>query len=131
MKRLALHSLVLVTVALAFAAAAPNSLAQSDETGSLSSAGANEQKLDLTTSQRHAIYAAVSKERSKVAPQPFPAVVGAEVPPMLELYALPDGAVAANSAVKFYQYTLVQNQVVLVDPTRMRVVDVIGPEPPQ
>jgi hypothetical protein len=115
-------------MALVLAAGAANGLAQSDDSGSLSSAGVNGPKLDLTAAQRSAIYAAVSKDRSKVAPQRFPPVVGAEVPPMIELYALPDSAAAANPAVKFYQYTMVQNQVVLVDPIKMRVIDVIGPE---
>jgi hypothetical protein len=46
-------------------------------------------------------------------------------------YALPDDAVADNPAAKFYKYTMLQDQVVLVDPTRMRVIDVIGPTPKQ
>lgn len=88
-----------------------------------------EQKLELTAAQRDAIYAAVSKDDSKRSPQHFSAVVGAEVPPMIELYSLPDGAVAGNPAAKMYEYTMVQDQVVLVDPIKMRVVDVIGPGP--
>jgi hypothetical protein len=46
---------------------------------------------------------------------------------MLELYALPDDTVAGNETAKLFEYTIVQDKVVLVDPTRMRVVDVIGP----
>jgi Protein of unknown function (DUF1236) len=46
---------------------------------------------------------------------------------MIELYALPDDILAANPATKFYQYTVVEDRVVLVDPTRMRVIAVIGP----
>jgi hypothetical protein len=86
-----------------------------------------QQKLILTPEQRRAIYAAVSKDKSKTAKIHFPAAVGAEVPPVLELYALPDAAVAGNQTAKFFEYTMVQDKVVLVDPTRMRVVDVIGP----
>jgi hypothetical protein len=41
---------------------------------------------------------------------------------------LPDDVLAANPAAKFYKYTMVQDQVVLVDPTHMRVIDVIGPK---
>jgi hypothetical protein len=89
------------------------------------------QKLDLTAAQRSAIYATISKDRNKTSPQRFPVAIGAEVPPMINLYALPDDIVAGNSAAKLIQCTMVGDKVVLVDPTRMRVVDTIGPQPPQ
>ena len=91
--------------------------------------GAIEQKLILTPAQRIAIYEQVSKDKSKVAPKDFSPVIGADVPPMIELYMLPDDAVAGVPAAKLYKYTMVENKVVLVDPTKMRVVDVIGPLP--
>ena len=53
----------------------------------------------------------------------------ADVPPMIELYTLPDDATASVPAAKLYKYTMVENKVVLVDPTKMRVIDVIGPPP--
>jgi Protein of unknown function (DUF1236) len=93
--------------------------------GSLS--GSGEQKLDLTSAQRRAIYAAVTKDKSKTAKTGFAPKIGADVPPMLELYTLPDEIMAENQTAKFFEYTVVQDKVVLVDPTRMRVVDVIGP----
>ena len=71
----------------------------------------------------------MSKDKSKVAPKDFSPVIGADVPPMIELYTLPDEAVAGVPAAKLYKYTMVENKVVLVDPTKMRVVDVIGPPP--
>ena len=89
------------------------------------------QNLELTAAQRSEIYAAVSKDRSKTSPQRFPAVIGAEVPPMINLYALPDDIVSGIPAAKLYQCTVVEDKVVLVDPTRMRVVDTIGPLPHQ
>ena len=91
--------------------------------------GAIEQKLILSQAQRTAIYDQVSKDKSKVAPKDFSPVIGADVPPMIELYALPDDAVAGVPAAKLYKYTMVENKVVLVDPTKMRIVDVIGPPP--
>lgn len=90
-------------------------------------ASSSEQKLVLTPIQRRAIYAAVSKDKNKTAKTGFAPTVGADVPPMLELYTLPDDILAENQTAKFFQYTIVQDKVVLVDPTRMRVVDVIGP----
>ena len=89
--------------------------------------GAIEQKLILSQAQRTAIYDQVSKDKSKVAPKDFSPVIGADVPAMIELYTLPDDAVAGVPAAKLYKYTMVENKVVLVDPTKMRVVDVIGP----
>ena len=91
--------------------------------------GAIEQKLILSQAQRTAIYDQVSKDKSKVAPKDFSPVIGTDVPPMIELYTLPDDAVAGVPAAKLYKYTMVENKVVLVDPTKMRVVDVIGPPP--
>jgi len=89
--------------------------------------GSLEQKLVLTPEQRRAIYAAATKDKSKTAKIGFPATIGADVPPMIELNMLPDDAVAGNQSAKFFEYTIVQDKVVLVDPTRMRVVDVIEP----
>ena len=85
------------------------------------------QKFELTPAQRSAIYDAVRKDKSKVAPSRFSTDVGAEVPAMIELYVLPDDILAQNPTTKFYKYTVVQDRVVLVDPTNMRIVAVIGP----
>jgi len=91
--------------------------------------GAIEQKPLLSPAQRSAIYAEVSKDKSKKSPKDFSPVIGADVPPMIELYTLPDDALAQVPAAKLYKYTMVENKVVVVDPTKMRVIDVIGPTP--
>ena len=36
---------------------------------------------------------------------------------------------ADNPTAKFYEYTVMQDRVVLVDTTRMRIIDVIGLNP--
>jgi hypothetical protein len=97
-----------------------------DATGVVSPNGIP-QKFELTPAQRSAIYDAVRKDKSKVAPSRFSTDVGAEVPAMIELYVLPDDILAQNPTTKFYKYTVVQDRVVLVDPTNMRIVAVIGP----
>jgi hypothetical protein len=85
-------------------------------------------KLELTAAQKSAIYQAVHKDKSnKVAPSHFATNVGADVPPMIELYMLPDEILANNPVTKRYKFTRVEDQVVLVDPTKMRVTAVIGP----
>jgi hypothetical protein len=85
-------------------------------------------KLELTPTQRTAIYQEVRRDKSKVAPSQFATNVGADVPPMIELYMLPDDILANNPVTKFYKFTRVDDEVVLVDPTNMRVIAVIGPK---
>jgi hypothetical protein len=83
-------------------------------------------QLQLTPEQKTVIYNAVRPTDGKVnAPGNVPATVGAEVPPATELYFLPDGALATAPEAKAIKYTVAQNRVVLVDPTTMRVVEVI------
>ena len=117
------QALVILPVALVpFTGHAQQAAAQTNDV-------ATSQKLELTPAERKAIYAAVSKDKSKVAPQSFSTKVGDDVPPMIELYSLPDETVAENPAAELYKYTMVENEVVVVDPTRMRIVDRIGPGP--
>jgi uncharacterized protein DUF1236 len=85
-------------------------------------------KLELTPAQRSAIYQEVRKDKGKVAPSRFATNVGADVPPMIELYSLPDDILANNPVTKYYKFTRVDDQVVLVDPLHMRVIAVIGPK---
>lgn len=84
-------------------------------------------KLELTAAQKIAIYEAVHKAKTNVAASHFATNVGADVPPMIELYVLPDDILMNNPVTKLYKFTKVEDRVVLVDPTKMRVVAVIGP----
>lgn len=84
------------------------------------------QDVQLTPTQKTAILQAVKRDNRKIAaPSGVPARVGAELPPSLELYALPDSALAEIPAAKQFKYTSVENRIVLVDPTTMRVVDIL------
>jgi hypothetical protein len=131
MQRRRACAIALATAATVLTSGISCGRAQIDDNGSPNAGSGSEQSLELTAAQRSAIYAAVSADKSKVAPQHFSTAIGANVPPMIELYALPDDVAAANPAVKFFEYTMVQDKVVLVDPTKMRVIDVIGPVPQQ
>ncbi len=104
-------------------------VAQSNDIDEVVDANGPAPKLQLTPAQKSAIYQAVQKDRSKVSPSRFATDVGADVPPMIELYALPDAVVANDPMTKLYKFTRVDDKVVLVDPTRMRVIAVIGPKP--
>jgi hypothetical protein len=85
--------------------------------------------LRLTSDQRAMVRQSVSREKNKVkaAPSDLTATIGTDLPPSLELYHMPDAVVAEIPNAKLYKYTLVRNDVLVVDPTKMRVVDVIGP----
>jgi Protein of unknown function (DUF1236) len=90
--------------------------------------GVNQQQNpQLTPVQRRTIYASVANDKSKTARVHFVPIVGADVPPMIELHTLPDQVLAENHAATSFEYTVEADKVVLVDPTRMRVVEVIGP----
>lgn len=82
----------------------------------------------LTQQQRSSIFRMVITQRDKVKTPP-PAgmyvAIGAEVPASLELYTLPDQILSEVPATKQYKYTLWHDQVVLVDPINMKVVEII------
>jgi hypothetical protein len=78
-------------------------------------------QFQLTIAQKTAILNAIRNESpSRVSPTNF-----TPVPPSIELHALPNSALAQVPAAKLVKYTVVQNQVVLVDPLMMRVVDIL------
>jgi hypothetical protein len=83
--------------------------------------------LRLTPQQRTEIYQAVAKDKLRTPPPPnTPVTVGAEIPPVTELYALPESVTMDVPSAKFYRYTVAQNHVLIVDPTTLKVVDVIN-----
>ncbi len=84
--------------------------------------------LELTPQQRTAIYQTVIKDKLRTPPPPnLPVAVGEQIPPATELYPLPDAIAADAPSAKLYKYTIAQNQVVIVDPTNLKVIDVIRP----
>ena len=82
--------------------------------------------LQLSVAQKTSIFQSVTKDKVKSPPPANMQVsVGAQVPASIELYSLPANIVADVPATKPYKYTVSQNQVVIVDPTSMKVVEVI------
>lgn len=80
----------------------------------------------FTPEQKTTIAQAVRQSNRKVnVPPGVSAQVGSELPASLELYTLPDATLAQIPAAKLYKYTLINDRVVLVDPTTMRVVDIL------
>jgi hypothetical protein len=88
------------------------------------------QKHALTAGQKNAIYNAISRQKTRIPAGRIAAAVGAPVPPSAELVDLPDqanddAAGIDRSPTGILKYAVVENQVVVVDPVTMRVVDVI------
>lgn len=83
--------------------------------------------LRLTAAQKHTIYASISNQRQKeTAPPAFRAALGAVVPPSIELQALPKTIVELIPELQDYEYAMVANQVLLVDPKNKRVIEIIN-----
>jgi hypothetical protein len=85
--------------------------------------------LRLTPAEKTAILNAVREDKAKPStgtPPDSPVSVGVQLPPSIALKILPDAALRQAPAAKTVQYTMIENQVVLVDPTNMRVVDIIN-----
>jgi hypothetical protein len=120
-----MFALVLVGAAGA-ASAQIGSTPPTIEDGTVARGDPRSTKLRLSDAQRSAIAQAVRRENKAAEPSvSFVASVGAPVPPVIELYLLPDAILAEVPVAKRVKYTVVKNQVVLVDPTNMRVVDII------
>jgi hypothetical protein len=79
----------------------------------------------LTAAQERAIYDAVFRQRVRTPTTKVPVAIGAAVPEAVELDVLPDQADPGSGWVTDLKYALVEDDIVLVDPIRMRVVDVI------
>jgi hypothetical protein len=119
---------LLLLVPLALAAALAPATAQAPPSGSLGVADPAA-PLALTAAERTAILDAVRRDSPKPnskMPPDSAVSIGVQLPPSIALRILPDAALAQAPAAKTVQYTLIGNRVVLVDPTNMRVVDIIS-----
>lgn len=119
---------ILVASLLGITGAAAQSTGPDESVGS---PGSLMQHTILTPQQRRAIYEAVGRQRLRSADLAIAAVVGAPVPPSLLLHDLPDqptgnpDQATDDSNVRVLKYAMVADDVVVVDPIAMRVVDVI------
>lgn len=117
--------LAISLIALDLSAYAP-ALAQSAITDeAVAPNGTVTQKLAFTQGQKHAIYNAIARQKTKAPADRIAAAVGAPVPPSAALSALPDEVGGDPVWSANLKYAFVENQVVVVDPLAMRVVDVI------
>ncbi len=113
-------SLVVLAMLLGMASATAQS-AGADE--GITPRGAVTPAIAFTPEQRSAIYNAVLRQRAQPATAQIEPTVGAVVPRSAQLAELPaqTGIVDAD----FLKYAMVADDVVVVDPIKMRVIDVI------
>ena len=83
--------------------------------------------LKLTPEQKQTIYASISSQKQKeTAPPDFRAAVGAVVPGSVQLQQLPKTILELVPDLKNFEYAMVANQVLLVDPKNKQVVEIIN-----
>jgi hypothetical protein len=100
----------------------PGSPSTQSSPNSMNQSGA----LQLSAAQKTAIFKSVTKEKVKSPPPAnLSLAVGGQVPATVELYPLPANIVSSVPATKQFKYTVAQNQVVLVDPANMKIVEII------
>jgi hypothetical protein len=115
-----LSPFVVLTLFLGTATAVAQSVT-ADE--AVTSRGAVTQTVELTPAQKRAIYTAVVRQRVRASSTQIEATVGAPVSSSAPLAELPDQAGLVDAT--FLKYAMVAGDVVVVDPIRMRVVEVI------
>jgi hypothetical protein len=82
--------------------------------------------IQLTEAQKAVIYQTVQSEGVRSASgEDLRLSVGAPVPPSVQLYKLPDDALANIPVMRAYQYAVFAEDVLIVDPNDRRVVDLI------
>ena len=82
-------------------------------------------QFSLSADQKQAIWNSVAKNKSAMAPANFQASVGANVPAQIALRPLPSTLSKQVPDIKKYRYAKIADEVVLVDPSTHKVIDVI------
>jgi hypothetical protein len=83
--------------------------------------------LSLTRSQERIAWNDIKKQgTSQTSPSGFSASIGATVPDDISLKSVPSNLVSRVSALRPYDYALVQGRVLIVNPSDKKVVDVIN-----
>jgi hypothetical protein len=81
----------------------------------------------LTDAQRQKIWQGVSKQATNESlPAGFQAAVGETVPDPIKIEPLPNDVSAAVPAVKSYDFAMAHGQVLIVDPSSKRIVDILS-----
>ncbi len=78
--------------------------------------------LELTPVQRQMIYHTIVRERVAPARATANYRVGMRVPENIQLYPVPEAVAVEVPAIRSYKYMIVNNRLVLVDPTTSEVI---------
>ncbi len=87
--------------------------------------GAVGQTLQFSPVQKSAIENAAAAQHVHGATRGLTPTIGAPVPPTLSLLDLPDQAASVGEGGPVLKYAMMEDEIVVVDPISMRVVDVI------
>jgi hypothetical protein len=89
------------------------------------SAGASD-KLDLSSAQQKSIWKDISRHAANQnAPSDFSAAVGTAIPDGVNTYPLPRQAARDVPAVKPYRYAMLQDKLLIVNPSDQMIADVV------
>ena len=118
-------ALMLLLASVGFAAAEGNDWMVSNDNDFLTYA--QQHRLVLNGAQEHVIFQSVGKQNGKkqTAPPGFKAEIGQSVPKSILLRRLPSDATDRVWAAKPYDYVMLQNQLLIVNPHDRIVDDVI------
>jgi Protein of unknown function (DUF1236) len=85
-------------------------------------------RLTLSGAQELALFQSISRQGVKkgTAPSGFEAEIGQAVPKSITLHKLPSDAASRVPTAKAYDYAMLQNQLLIVNPNDRIAVDVIG-----
>lgn len=101
----------------------PNDHAMSNDSAAMQTTPKD--NLALTRSERRIAWRDISKQTSETAPSNFTAKVGATVPDNLSIQPMPAQLASRVSALKPYDYALLPKELLIVNPSDKKVVNVI------
>ena len=83
-------------------------------------------RLRLTSAQRKQIWQSLSGQTKETPPAGFTPTVGETLPAAVHLQPLPSNVTNSVPSVKSYDFAMVQNGVLIVDPTSKKIVDIVS-----
>jgi hypothetical protein len=93
----------------------------------MTNSAATSEHLNLTAAQQKEIWQGLSPQATKeTAPGNFKPTLGAVAPSSIKLQPLPNKVSDEVPAVKPYDYAMLQNQVLIVEPSTRKIVDIVN-----
>lgn len=119
---LPIATILLVSSIGAAAASDHNAMSRQSSTAPIA-----KDSLSLTTAQEKLVWRDINKQaKSQPAPSNFAASVGTTVPSDITLRAIPRRVAGQLPTLKPFRYALLPNELLIVNPTDKKVVDVIN-----